>query len=300
MDEQVLLKYDGPALDEHRMDVRDLAPALMGLSDAIQAAAKLLDSSARVRLDVKATYEGSFEIDMLLGVLQDAGLFFGGATATAWANGISIADAIKRSVMGAIHIAARITKHGGKPIDKGPIGDGTQIRIAYPDGMTFEADNMAWAVFSNGKVMTGLEKVVEPLREGLIDSLSLTVDGETETVSHEEREGFGSKYREELLADSTTPMILELVDVNFRDAAWRVSDGDATYSVEIEDPDFLDAVTAGRIRFGSGDSLRADVRTVQRRVNVNLRSERSVVKVHEVIYRQSEPPGAEAIERPSS
>lgn len=296
MDEQVLLKYDGPSLKQHRMDVRDLAPALMGLADAVQAAGKMLDGNAQVRLDVKATQEGSFEIDMLLGVLQEAGLFLGGGVATAWANGISIADAIKRAVMGAIHIASRIAKHGGKPIEKEPIGDGTQIRIQYPDGTTFEADNMAWAVFSSGKAMTGLEKVVEPLREGAIDSLVLTVAGDTATVNHDEREGFSSKYREELLADSTTPMVLEIVDVNFRDATWRVSDGDATYSVEIEDPDFLEAVAAGSIRFGSGDSLRAEVRTIQRRVNVNLRSERSVVKVHEVLYRQPAPSNTEPIE----
>ncbi|WP_282847213.1 hypothetical protein [Microbacterium oxydans] len=296
MDEQVLLKYNGPALDDHRMDVRDLAPALMGLADAIQAAGKILDASARVRLDVKATYEGSFEIDMLLGVLHEAGLFLGGGVATAWANGISITDAIKRAVMGAIAIAARITKHGGKPVEREVIGDGTQIRIQYPDGSSFEADNMAWAVFSNGKVMTGLEKVVEPLREGAIDSLALTVDGATETVRHDEREGFSSKYREELLADSTTPMILELVDVNFKTSVWRVSDGDATYSVDIEDADFLDAVEDGTIRFGNGDSLRADVRTIQRRVNVNLRSERTVVKVHEVIQRQAPALDGEATE----
>lgn len=294
MDEQVLLKYDGPALENHRMDVRDLAPALMGLADAIQAASKQLDAASRVRLDIKATNEGSFEIDMLLGVLHEAGLFFGGGVATAWANGISITDAIKRAVMGAIAIAARITKRGGKPVEIGPSDDNTQVRIKYPDGTTFEADNMAWAVFANGKVMAGLEKVVEPLSQGAIDSLALTAGGQTETVSYDERDGFSPKYREELLADSTTPMILELVDINFRTSTWRVSDGDATYSVEIEDQDFLDNVESGNIRFGNGDSLRVDLRTVQRRVNVNLRSERSVVKVHEVIQREEKPDEPEA------
>lgn len=287
MEEQVLLKYDGPALAEHRMDVRDLAPALMGLADALQIAGKVLGSEAPVRLDIQATNEGSFEIDMLMAVAEDAGLFLAGTTATMWANGLTIADAIKRATLGAIAIAARISGRGGKPAAVGTTADQTRVRIRYPDGSELDVDGMAWVVFGNGKAMAGLEKVVEPLREGIIDTLAITASGETETVTHDERAGFSSKYREELLADSTTPMILELVDVNFRSAGWRVSDGDATYTVTIEDAAFLDKVESGELRFGNGDSIRAEVRTTQRRVNVNLRTERSVVKVHEVI--QSDP-----------
>jgi len=34
--------YDGPALDTHEMDVRDLAPALLSLSDALEEAGKTI------------------------------------------------------------------------------------------------------------------------------------------------------------------------------------------------------------------------------------------------------------------
>lgn len=293
MDEQVLLKYDGPALDDHRMDVRDLAPALMGLADAMQAAGRIADQSAQVRLDIKASAEGSFEIQMLLDVAHNAGLFLGGPAATMLANGLTISGSIKRAVMGAIAIAAKISKHGGKPVLLGPAERDTYIRYETPDGTTFEAHNMAWAVFENGKAMTGLEKVVEPLRKGSIDTLVLSADGESESVRYDEREGFSSKYREEIVSDNTVRMVLEIVDLNFRKSSWKVSDGGEPYGVEIDDTDFLSNVEAGRIRFGSGDSLDADVQVVQRRVNVNLRTERVIVKVHNVIQAPPQTPSLE-------
>lgn len=279
----MLLKYDGPALEEHRMDVRDLAPALMGLADAMQVAGKLTDPETQVRLDIKASAEGSFEIQMLLDVAHEGGLLLAGMGATMIANGVTIGGAVKKAVLGAVAIAARISAHMGKPKKIETVGDGTQVKIEYPDGTVFEANNMAWAVFENGKAMTGLEKVVEPLRKGMIDQLELSADEHTETVKHNERAGFSSKYREETLSDNTMRMVLELVDIKFRKSSWRVSDGGEPYSIEIDDQDFLEAVNARRIRFGNGDSLVADVQVVQRRVNVNLRTERTIVKVHEVI-----------------
>lgn len=289
MDEQVLLKYDGPALEEHRMDVRDLAPALMGLADAMQAAGKLADPDVQVRLDIKANNEGSFEIEMLLNAVQNAGLFFAGAAATMVANGITIGGAISRAVLGAIAIASRVAQHGGKPKKVADLPDGTTVRIEYPNGTTFEAGNMDWVIFENGRAMAGIEKVVEPLKAGQIDSLTVRADGEEATVLESEREGFSSRFREEVLSDNDARMVLEVIEPNFREGTWRVSDGTTTYSVDIEDADFLARVESGEVRFGNGDSLIATVQVIQRRVNVNLRTDRIVTKVHDVLQPPSEP-----------
>jgi hypothetical protein len=55
--------YDGPALREHAMDVRDLAPAMLGLGQLLDAAnAALNGDSARVRVQAKATEPGCFQI----------------------------------------------------------------------------------------------------------------------------------------------------------------------------------------------------------------------------------------------
>src|SRR5271156_4152512 len=86
--------YDGPALTEHRMDVRDLAPALVAFADLFTAANKEINGdAAEVRVQVNASFKaGSFGIDLiasqhLLSQIKD---IFAGNGATAIANGWTI------------------------------------------------------------------------------------------------------------------------------------------------------------------------------------------------------------------
>src|SRR5688572_17376787 len=59
--------YDGPALVTGRMPVRELAPALLALGDVF-AEASLVAYPDRppVALDIKATEEGSFVVQLIL------------------------------------------------------------------------------------------------------------------------------------------------------------------------------------------------------------------------------------------
>ena len=78
--------YDGPALAEHRMDVRDLGPALVAFADLFTAVNKEINGDAAdVRVQVNVSFKaGSFGIDLvatqhLLSQLKD--IFSGTATA---------------------------------------------------------------------------------------------------------------------------------------------------------------------------------------------------------------------------
>src|ERR1700710_1861288 len=86
--------YDGPALTEHRMDVRDLAPALVAFADLFTAANKEVNGDAAdVRVQVNASFKaGSFGIDLvatqhLLSQIRD---IFSGSGATAICNAYTI------------------------------------------------------------------------------------------------------------------------------------------------------------------------------------------------------------------
>lgn len=92
--EQFHVVYDGPALDEHRMNIRDLAPALVAIADLFSAAnTELNGNSADVRVEVKGNFKsGSFQIELiftqaLLVQLRD---MFASSTATAVSNASAI------------------------------------------------------------------------------------------------------------------------------------------------------------------------------------------------------------------
>ena len=53
------IKYDGPALASHQMDVRELAPALIALSSLLEEANRALyPESAEVRVNVNVAAAG--------------------------------------------------------------------------------------------------------------------------------------------------------------------------------------------------------------------------------------------------
>lgn len=83
--------YDGPALDNHEMDVRDLAPALLALSEVFEEAGKTLyGNKSVINVKVNASFRaGSFGIDLLASSpswLKNTVEFFSGDTASATLN----------------------------------------------------------------------------------------------------------------------------------------------------------------------------------------------------------------------
>ncbi|ENW7463446.1 hypothetical protein ACFL9A_004807 [Salmonella enterica] len=87
--------YDGPALETHEMNVRDLAPALLSLSDALEEAGKTVyGNKTVVSVKVNASFKaGSFGIDLIASStswFKQAVDFFSGDSATAAANLIAL------------------------------------------------------------------------------------------------------------------------------------------------------------------------------------------------------------------
>src|SRR4051794_23532318 len=74
------IRYDGPALADHEIDVNELAPALLALADIIQLANKRFNGdAAAMRVLVKADVEQRcFQIDLhlLLSIADQAKALF--------------------------------------------------------------------------------------------------------------------------------------------------------------------------------------------------------------------------------
>lgn len=65
--QEITVVYDGPAITDGAMNVRDFASSVLALADAYQEAARVLwpERSEPPMIEIRATQEGSFEASQL-------------------------------------------------------------------------------------------------------------------------------------------------------------------------------------------------------------------------------------------
>mgnify|MGYP000458675628 CR=1 FL=1 len=93
---------------------------------------------------------------------------------------------------------------------------------------------------------------------------------------------WGNWYMGVPTAAAMSRVLVQVESAVFKDGnKWRISDGAATFYAAMDDMDFIDRIDAGLERFGKGDVLVVDLRRVQLITDNGLKSEWSIVKVHE-------------------
>jgi hypothetical protein len=289
--------YDGPALTEHRMDVRDLAPALVAFADLFTAANKEINGdTAEVRVQVNASFKaGSFGIDLiasqhLLSQIKD---MFAGNGATAIANGWTILQIVGFTgggLAGGLVGLLRVLK-GRRPVKIEQKGDVATVWMTQTE--TIEVERDVIRLYRNSVVRTSLEKVVSPLERAGITDFGVVVNGQVVLDVHDDEvTSFSAAVSDvdaEVVSDTITRKMLQIEYLAFKDGnKWRVHDGTATYHASIEDKEFLANIDAGE-RFGKGDVLVVELRQVQSIVNAKLVNESIIVKVleHRLSLQQS-------------
>ncbi|WGS50599.1 hypothetical protein LFL96_03560 [Paraburkholderia sp. D15] len=281
--------YDGPALKEHRMDVRDLAPALVAFADLFTAANKEINGeAAEVRVQVNASFKaGSFGIDLiasqhLLSQIKD---IFSGNGATAIANGWTIMQIVGITgggLAGGLIGLLRMLK-GRPPIKIEQKGDVAKVWMSQTEAIEVERDVIR--LYRNVVVRSSLEKVVSPLeRDGITEFGVVVSDTVVLDVRDDEIASFSASTSDagaEVVSDTTSKRLLTIESLTFKDGnKWRVHDGIASFHAPIEDKAFLAKIDAGE-RFGKGDVLVVDLRQVQSIAGAKLVIESTIVKVWE-------------------
>jgi hypothetical protein len=278
--------YDGPALTEHRMDVRDLAPALVAFADLFTATNKEINGdAAEVRVQVNASFKaGSFGIDLvatqqLLSQIKD---IFSGNGATAISNAWTIMGIIGLTGGGGLIGLLRALK-GRRPVKIEQKGDGSTVWMSQTE--TIEVEHDVIRLYRNSVVRTSLEKVISPLERDGITDFGVVVNGATVLDVHDDEvtvfNAATSNDDAEIVSDTTSRKLLLIESLAFKDGnKWRVHDGTATFHASIEDKEFLGNIDAGE-RFGKGDVLVVDLRQVQSIVSAKLVNESIIVKVWE-------------------
>lgn len=282
------LTYDGPALERHEMDPRELAPALLAMADLLEAAAHVIyGDKARVDVNVKGSFRsGSFHVDFVTGLhwFQSIRDIFAGPEAAAIANGSAILGAL--GVIGTKGLFPLLKWLRNRPIsriesiDEGQGGHST-VRIYVGDEF-YEVEKDAVDLLRDIAVRKATERVLAPLSQSGIDVFALGKGSSVNlVVSQAERESFLAPTEEDILIiDDIRDMVYSIVSLTFKEEnKWRLSDGSSTISATISDAVFLHAVHNDMASFSKGDSLVCRVRIRQWQTRNGARSEYEVVHV---------------------
>ncbi|HEV2756215.1 MAG TPA: hypothetical protein VG318_10635 [Actinomycetota bacterium] len=167
------LTYRGPALEEGRIPVRDLAPALIALGDLFQVAREVAEPDAPpVHLEVRAFDDGSFKT-ALVAVIQGIGGVLLSDPASALSNLISIIGDAELGVFAVLkRIKGRIT---GITHNK----DGSTV-ITTANGDIYNFPNAQQPVFRILEAPRGRDAartVLEPLRKEGLEEAEIDATG---------------------------------------------------------------------------------------------------------------------------
>lgn len=289
--------YDGPAIAQGRIPIRDLAPSLLALGELFSEANSIVNPpGAQVAVDVRALGGGSFDVHIVLTTLGNWAEFFGGDEVDALANFQSIVIG-GGGITGGIFWFIKRTRRR-KILNEEPLNTDT-VRLTLDDGTVFEAPAKTLGLFKRLSIRRSVRNVLTPLDNEGVERVEFRTETETTvTVERDEIEIFEpSEGPDELITDLRTPgmaLTIENLPLTHPDASWRFSDGDRTFTAAMEDTDFAERVANREERFVSGDLLLATVRQRQyRQPSGRLRNEWSILDVQ-----RHESPVAERVEQP--
>lgn len=279
--------FDGPALENGRMPVRDLAPALLALGDLfVDASAVVHPDQPPAALKMKATEEGSFVIDLVLEAPNAWDQFvnlFSSEGANALVN-------FRDAVIGTAGLYWLIKQARGQKIKaRSESPKAGYIQITLEDGTTLDVPSETLTLFENLRVRRKARESVEPVNRDGIERMKFRPENETTvSVEREDLPAYEVPEVEEVpLVDEETEMVVSLASVVFREGnKWRLTDGEHTFSAAIDDAGFFERVQKGIEAFRAGDMLRCNMRITQTRRGDVLHTDYSVTEVKEHIPRE--------------
>lgn len=260
------LTYDGPAVEDGTMDVRDLAPALLAVGQLFEAANRTLHGESSVaRVQVRTVSPGSFFIglDVSVTFLQSVRDLLAGPEATAAANLIGLLGGTGAVGCTAIRLVRWLKGRQPTSVKR---KDGGRATIEV-DGHSIEVDEPVARLALDVDVRLALERVIaEPLSKEGIQEVRLGVGPDVERIGKEEGYYFlAPPDREAGVFESRYRGPFSIVSLSFKIGnKWRLHDGKSALNVTVVDEDFLVKVNRNEVSFAKGDILICDVRVVTR------------------------------------
>ncbi len=271
--------YDGPALADGRMRVRELAPALLALGDLFtEASSVAYPDREPVALDIKATEDGSFILHLILQAEsawdQVSDLFT--------SESISALVNLKELVLApTVGLLALIKRSHGKRIRSRENALPGRIKLTFEDGEALEVPSEVVRLYDRPTVRRSARAVVAPLaREGVSALYFQSEEQRGVSIEEDDLPAFEADFDDDIISENEVEMVVSIIAPVFvQGNKWRLSTGgNASFFASIEDLGFLERVEQGE-SFAKGDSLLCMMLITQSRRDGALQSDYRVVKV---------------------
>ena len=278
------IAYDGPALDTHEMDVNDLAPALLAISDLLEEANQIInDGKAKIDVRVKGSFKsGSFGVD--LSVFQSSFDILNMFNDTHLTGALNIATAIGLTGTSATCLLKVLKWLKGRPIEKVvKKGNGDRVEI-FTQRESLEISLDVLKLLMNFNIRRSIEKVVLPLKkEGIDRFYAKDKHKKVLEIDQSEIRYFDAPIpTEEVLEDIEFVTNVQLVNVAFQETnKWRFSDGTTSFFATVTDNGFIHRVQNDTETFAKNDILRVKLRKIQYESPTGIRTEYFVQDVLE-------------------
>jgi hypothetical protein len=278
-----VIAFDGPGVDAGTIDVRDLAPALLSLSKAVDAANRSINGDRiPARIQVKATSVGCFEVDLdlvLHGWEAIKGLLLSedGQAAAQLLNWLGFLG-------GSAGLVQLYRWLNGRRPEKA-VQAGSMVTI-YAGGESFTVPLEVLRLYRELAVNRALTELLDTLENDRVTRIEFRrAPGmpPEETLTKADKDAFViAEPDDETIVDETRHMALSIRSLAFQEGnKWRLFDGQNVITATIEDPAFLARVDSNEIRFAKSDVLICLVQTIQKQGVDGLKTEHRVKEVIE-------------------
>lgn len=274
---KLTLKYNGPAVDEGRMNVYEAAANMIAFSEFMVAAVKATyGEQAQTRAEVAGFGRGSFLTDLVINV--------GGPVASIMTGAGLFKDLTIKDLYALVKEALALWKHlrGAPPREVARVEQ--QVNVTNNDGqvLNVKIETLNFVFSEKGPEATG-KFVRQALAGEGMDSVTIST-GKRQLlgkVTQSEARYFVPVATSRPLTDNVVRMALIIEAAVFKDGnKWRFHDGQTQFFADIADEAFLGRVANGE-QFGRGDMLVVDLEISQTETAGRISSERIVRQVHE-------------------
>jgi hypothetical protein len=281
-DNSFKLIFDG---QQHQIDANVLINSLLHTTNIIQEANRYLDSSRKIKIDVKAMEKGSFivglslsDVSAMMGVFADAS--------------VGIATVIGL-VAGVIQLKKKLKGKRPKKVED----KGDEKVITDSEGNVYTVHCNTFNVYQNKVVQEALAKNFETINEdAAIEGFSV-VDSNDKILASVERENFAfmAEVPEEVEYGDKEELVenarLHIVRLSFDNTLkWEFYYNGNKITAKVKDPEFYERIDNGQ-SFSKGDVLDVTLQIAQKfdkTINTYYNTSYQVVKINHHILREKQ------------